>query len=110
MKISSDQLAKIYFERKPPYQEEAILKAKKEEYKVEYSIQKEYIETKQVKTIDSSEDTNNEDKNPLKKEELLLKIGEVLKRVPDFTYMSEKDKTFVIADIINGKYDKELDI
>ena len=109
MKITSDQLSRIYFERKPPYSEEAILKAKQKDYKVEYAMKKEYVETKQVTETKDQQKSSNGDKTPLKKDELLFKVSEIMKKNPDFQYMNEKDKMLVVSDIINGKYDNIIE-
>lgn len=113
--IISRVAAQYVFERKPPYKEEQIKRAMKEEVEVNYELKRVETEVKKVnstKSIESYMEPKNEDSplidlsGPLDKEELSSKVIKMREEIPNFDNMSTLDKNQVVADIINGKYDK----
>lgn len=115
MDIISRVATQYVFERKPPYQEEQIKRAMKEEVEVSYELKRVESEVKKVnstKSIESYMEPKNEDSpsidlsGPLDKEELSSKVIKMREEIPNFDNMSTSDKNQVVADIINGKYDK----
>lgn len=113
--IISRVAAQYVFERKPPYKEEQIKRAMKEEVEVNYELKRVETEVKKVnstKSIESYMEPKNEDSpsidlsGPLDKEELSSKVIKMREEIPNFDNMSTPDKNQVVADIINGKYDK----
>lgn len=102
--VISKTASQYYFERRPPYSEEMIQKAKGEEVKVKYSLKKREEATSKVTETQMIE-TKTETKDVISKEQL-YEIGVNLRKaVPDFDIMSDKQRDLVIADIVNGKYD-----
>lgn len=113
--IISRAAAQYIFERSPPYQEEQIRRAMKEEVKVDYQLKRVENEVKKVnstKSIESYMEPKNEEtpridlSGPLDKEELSSKVIKMREEIPNFDNMSTPDKNQVVADIINGKYDE----
>lgn len=102
-RIISNQASQYIFEREPPYKKESLMRAMGKEVQVEYNLKKVEMETKTVK---QSEDVKPP--NLLPKE----KVGEILKKVldkhKDFDLKSSEEQNFIIADLINGKYDEMI--
>jgi hypothetical protein len=104
-------ISRIYFDRKPPFQEEAILRLEHKKVTITYELQVE--KQKQAETVVESEQTTKGDnemskqnqKHALKPDKILEKVNELNKIFPNFNTLSDGEKATILADIINGKYD-----
>ena len=110
--ITTRAASQYYFERKPPYIEESLQRAMGEEIKVQWALQKREIELKKVKEAYSVAKNNNDNRDevptyegPLQKEDISRILKEVLKKVPDFPYLSDKEKDLIVSDVVTGKWD-----
>jgi len=103
-------ISRVYFDRKPPYAEEAALRAAGEQVRVHYELEVERAkasqkvnQTEEKKQVDNNVD--NKERNMLTQEQILQKVIELNKMYPDFQQKSQSDKMQIIADLINGKHD-----
>ena len=113
MKPLETQAYQYHFERKPPYQEEAIMRAIGKEVNVEYNLKK--VENKVKKVCEKDEvtkaysATNKEAKmdssGPLPPEAVLDKVSKLKEVIPNLEYMTYQEKLNLVADILNGKHD-----
>lgn len=125
------QQIRVHFVREPPYLKEMVLKATKEDYDVQYVLNIEKpkvdapIEPQDVKPTerfeknkkeieDNAKSTLTEEKNDISKyrndlnlspEQIIEKSKKIIESIPNFFTKSEKEKSLIIADVINGKYD-----
>lgn len=113
--IISRTVSQYIFERTPPYREEQIKRVLNEEVEVNYQLKKVENQMKVVNKpsqIDEYTTTQREEapqidlSGPLNKEQLVEKVIQMRDSIKDFDNYSPEQKNQVIADIINGSYDK----
>ncbi len=109
----NNTISQFHFERKPPYQEEAILRATGKDVEVGYDLKR--VEQK-VKTVSNKEDvqklytpTEKEAKmdntGPIPPEAVLETLTSLRDKFPEFDTLSDSKKTVFIADLMNGNMD-----
>ena len=124
--MSPINIARVYFDRKPPYATEIAMRIAGEQVRVSYELKVErdkdsykasYLVDKaqEVKRLSEEyekkeKEMNKEMKKEVKQEKILEAVVKLNELYPNFSKMSEREQTLIIADIINGKYDDTLSI
>lgn len=108
------EYSRIYFDRKPPYQEESIMRMEHKKVNITYELQVELKNNSQTVTKSNTDlkmdnnttkQNNKQKDNNIPLDKILESVSKLNEIYPNFNNMSDSEKMNIIANIINGKHD-----